>query len=109
MLGRTNQEDEQIIENMRARTKLVDAVVCMAYNAIVPYSKVCYLYGKALDLLIDMFTTDQCDRGTTERLVTVLLLLAFDEYCEGFYHVILDAEHCLRVDSNGTQLGCEIW
>lgn len=109
MMRRSNQQDEQIIDNMKARVILVDAIVCMAYNATVPYSNVRYLYRKALDLLIDMFATDQGFRGITERLATVLLLLGFDEYCEGFYHVILDHEHCLKLDANGTQLGCEIW
>jgi hypothetical protein len=109
MMGRSDQQDEQIIDTLKARVLLVDAIVCMAYHATVPYSKVQYLYGKALDLLIDMFATDQYYRGITERLVTVLLLLGFDDYCEGFYHVILDHKHCLKVDANGTQLGCEIW
>ena len=105
---RTHRQEEHIIDNMKARIALVDSIVCTAFNATVPFSDVRHLHVTALDLLMDIFTMDQYSMGIPERIVTTLLLRGVDEQSEGFYHIILDEEHCLKVDFNGTQSRCEI-
>jgi len=109
MLTRTKQQDQQIIAYMKAREKIADCMVGMAFHSSVPYSKVGYIYETVLDVLLDMFRTDQVHMGLPERLATILLLLGFDQYCEAFYRVILDGAHFMKIDSEGTELGCEIW